>query len=431
MNINMNNIKITTVGLGYVGLPLSLLLAKKFDVTGFDISAKRIEELNSNIDLTKEATSDDLKESTAKFTDNQEAIADGNIVIVTVPTPIDQYKKPDLRPIESATRTVGKNLTKDTIVVYESTVYPGLTEEICIPILEKESGLKWKQDFNVGYSPERVNPGDKNHTIDKIVKVVAGDTEEVKNLLAEVYGSVVTAGIHVASDIKTAEAAKVIENTQRDLNIALMNELSMIFNRMNINTLDVIEAAGTKWNFLKFTPGLVGGHCIGVDPYYLTSKAEKIGYYPQVILSGREINDNMGRYVAQETIKRILKSKKETKGNKILICGFTFKENVPDLRNTRVIDVYNELTEYGFDVDVYDPVANNDDIKEEYNISMIDEIGANYLAVIVAVNHKEFLTNLKFNYCKSIQSGDPIVVDIKGIYREMPEAKNDPMYFSL
>lgn len=427
----IEEVKITTVGLGYVGLPLSLLLAKKYPVTGFDISEKRIEQLKANTDLTREATEEELKETSMSFSNDDNVISESNIVIVTVPTPIDQYKKPDLGPITSATRTVGKKLSKGTIVVYESTVYPGLTEEICIPILEKESGLKWKQGFHVGYSPERVNPGDKNHTIDKIVKVVAGDTDEVKELLLNVYGSVVTAGVHGARDIKTAEAAKVIENTQRDLNIALMNELSIIFNKMNINTLDVIEAAGTKWNFLKFTPGLVGGHCIGVDPYYLTSKAEKIGYYPQVILSGRDINDNMGRYVAQETIKRILKSKKETKNKKILICGFTFKENVPDLRNTRVIDVYNELVDYGFDVEVYDPVANSDDIREEYGLDMTDSIKSDYLATIVAVNHKVFEKELTFEYCKSLQSGAPIVVDIKGIYRNNTQAQKDPLYFSL
>jgi len=427
----IENIKIATVGLGYVGLPLSLLLAKKYSVSGFDISEKRIEQLRDHVDLTREATAEELRETNMTFSNDEKVISESNVIIVTVPTPIDQYKKPELTPITSATKTVAKNLKKGSIVVYESTVYPGLSEEICIPILESESGLKWKEDFNIGYSPERVNPGDKNHTIDKIVKVVAGDTDEVKDLLMEMYGSVVTAGVHGARDIKTAEAAKVIENTQRDLNIALMNELSIIFNKMGINTLDVIEAAGTKWNFLKFTPGLVGGHCIGVDPYYLTSKAEKIGYYPQVILSGRDINDNMGRHVAQETIKRILKSKKDTQGKKILICGFTFKENVPDLRNTRVIDVYNELVDYGFEVEVYDPVANSEDIKEEYGLDMADSIKSDYLAVIVAVNHKVFESELTYDYCRSLQVGEPIIIDIKGIYRNEERARSSALYFSL
>ena len=291
MNTKIEDVKICVIGLGYVGLPLSLLLAKKYNVTGFDINQARVNQLLDFKDVTNEATEEDLKNTSMKFTCDQQIIKENNVIIVTVPTPIDEYKKPDLTPIISATKTVGKNLSKGSIVVYESTVFPGLTEDICVPILEKESGLNWKKDFNIGYSPERVNPGDKNHTIDKIVKVVSGDTTETKELLLEIYGSVVTAGVHAAPNIKTAEAAKVIENTQRDLNIALMNELSIIFNKLDINTNDVIEAAGTKWNFLKFTPGLVGGHCIGVDPYYLTFKAEAVGHHPEVILSGRRINE--------------------------------------------------------------------------------------------------------------------------------------------
>jgi UDP-N-acetyl-D-galactosamine dehydrogenase len=341
-----NREKIAVVGLGYVGLPLAVLFDTKYSVIGFDISHQRVKELKEGYDRTREIESEKLQNCQIEFTNNPEKISEAKVIIVTVPTPIDNHNIPDLRPILSATKTVGKFLKPGAIVVYESTVYPGLTEEECIPILEKESGLKWKRDFNVGYSPERVNPGDKEHTIDKIKKVVAGDTPETTEFLAELYGSVIIAGVHKAPNIKTAEAAKVIENTQRDLNIALMNELSVIFNRMGIDTKAVLEAAGTKWNFLKFEPGLVGGHCIGVDPYYLTFKAQAIGYHPEVILAGRRINDYMGKFVAENTVKKLIKAGKPVKGSKVLILGITFKENISDIRNTKVVDVYNELKDF-------------------------------------------------------------------------------------
>ena len=331
------------VGLGYVGLPLAVLLATRHHVVGFDVAGGRVEELTRGVDSTGEVDEDTLRKCTATFTDDAEALAGCRIIIVTVPTPIDTQKRPDLGPLMAATRTVGKHLKRGGIVVYESTVYPGLTEEECVPVLEEESGLTWRQDFNVGYSPERVNPGDKNHTIDRIVKVVAGDNRESADLLCNLYGSVVTAGVHRAPDIKTAEAAKVIENTQRDLNIALMNELSIIFNRLGIDTHEVLKAAGTKWNFLPFVPGLVGGHCIGVDPYYLTYKAESIGNHPRMILAGRRINDNMGKHVAENTVKKLISAGKRVKGSRILIMGLTFKEDISDIRNTRIHRIHDEL----------------------------------------------------------------------------------------
>ena len=426
----MKNIKICVLGLGYVGLPLSLLLAKKFSVMGFDIDSERVDALRQFKDSTGETKREELKNTTVKFSNDESVISECDLVIVTVPTPIDRLKKPDLSLIVSATKTVGKNLKKGSTVVYESTVYPGLTEGVCVPLLEKESKLKWKKDFYVGYSPERVNPGDKNHTIEKIIKVVAGDTEKTKKLLEEVYGRIISAGVYAVDNIKTAEAAKVIENTQRDLNIALMNELSMIFNKMGIDTLQVIEAAGTKWNFVPFTPGLVGGHCIGVDPYYLTFKAEEIGYSPRVILSGRKINDSMGKYIAQETIKRVLISKKGGV-DKVLICGATFKENVLDIRNTKVVDIYRELEKHGFSVDLYDPMVDGGEMFREYGIKMSNKIGKDYSAVIIAVNHNLFQGSLTYEYCRSIQTSPPIVIDIKGIYRFNKGVVDDPLYFSL
>lgn len=432
MNTNIEDVKICVIGLGYVGLPLSLLLAKKYTVTGFDINQVRVNQLLDFKDVTNEATEQDLKNTSMKFTCEQETIRENNVIIVTVPTPIDEYKKPDLTPIVSATRTVGKNLSKGSIVIYESTVFPGLTEDICVPILEKESGLKWKEDFNIGYSPERVNPGDKNHTIDKIVKVVSADTTETQELLLQIYGSVITAGVHAAPNIKTAEAAKVIENTQRDLNIALMNELSIIFNKLDINTNDVIEAAGTKWNFLKFTPGLVGGHCIGVDPYYLTFKAEAVGHHPEVILSGRRINDNMGKHVAQQTIKNIIKAGKSVQGGKVLIAGFTFKENVPDLRNTKVIDIYNELKEFGVTPVVYDPHVNNDEMKHEYGITSIIDYKSEgpFLGIIIAVKHEEFKEQLSVEKCIELQNGQPVITDLKGMI-DRENMNENILYYSL
>lgn len=430
-----NREKIAVVGLGYVGLPLAVLFDTKYSVIGFDISHQRVKELKEGYDRTREIESEKLQNCQIEFTNNPEKISEAKVIIVTVPTPIDNHNIPDLRPILSATKTVGKFLKPGAIVVYESTVYPGLTEEECIPILEKESGLKWKRDFNVGYSPERVNPGDKEHTIDRIKKVVAGDIPETTEFLAELYGSVITAGVHKAPNIKTAEAAKVIENTQRDLNIALMNELSVIFNRMGIDTKAVLEAAGTKWNFLKFEPGLVGGHCIGVDPYYLTFKAQAIGYHPEVILAGRRINDYMGKFVAENTVKKLIKAGKPVKGSKVLILGITFKENISDIRNTKVVDVYNELKDFGVDVYIYDPFAYPDEVKKEYGIELIENIEsyAPYDAIVVAVKHKPFIDNLSFKEYKKLSKRDskPILIDIKGIYDREDARKEGFLYWRL
>jgi len=431
-NFNKDKINITVVGLGYVGLPLAILLAKKFNVTGLDISDNRISDLSKNHDHTNEVTTKDLSSSTATFTTDPTCIKDSNFIIVTVPTPIDNNKNPDLTPVIKATEMIGNFLQNDSIVVYESTVYPGVTEDICAPILEKHSSLEWKKGFSLGYSPERVNPGDKTHTIDKIIKVVSGDTPSTTEIVKYVYDSIVTAGVHVAPSIKTAEAAKVIENTQRDLNIALMNELSIIFNKMDINTKDVLRAAETKWNFLKFYPGLVGGHCIGVDPYYLTFKAKELGYNPQVILSGRNINDNMGSYIANQTIKSIIKSGKNINDGKILICGFSFKENVPDLRNTRVIDIYNELQDYNLDVDIYDPMIDKTELKAEYGLNAVNSISdTKYLAVIIAVKHNDFLDIITADKLKEIQTGAPIVMDIKGFINNGHKEFQDGHYFTL
>ncbi|MBK3333210.1 nucleotide sugar dehydrogenase [Persephonella atlantica] len=427
--------KIAVIGLGYVGLPLAVLLDKKHDVIGFDINSERIKELKEGYDRTREVEPQELKNCSVEFTDNPEKISQAKVIIITVPTPIDKHNIPDLRPIKSATRTVGRYMQKGSIVVYESTVYPGLTEEECVPILEQESGLKWKKDFNVGYSPERVNPGDKQHTIDKIVKVVAGDTPEITEFLAQLYGSVITAGVHKAPDIKTAEAAKVIENTQRDLNIALMNELSVIFNKMGIDTKAVLEAASTKWNFLRFEPGLVGGHCIGVDPYYLTFKAQAIGHHPEVILAGRRINDYMGKFVAENTVKNLIKAGKAVKGSKVLILGLTFKENISDIRNTKVIDVYNELKEYGINVYIYDPYAYPEEVKEEYGIELLDNLEKHkpYDAVVVAVKHRPFIEEIDFKkYKELMNNGDkPVLIDIKGLYSREKALKEGFLYWRL
>ncbi len=428
-----NSEKIAVVGLGYVGLPLAVLLNKKFNIIGYDINPQRIKELKEGYDRTKEVESQDLKNSTIFFTDDPEKLSEAKVIIVTVPTPIDKHNIPDLKPILSATKTVGKYMKKGSIVVYESTVYPGLTEEECVPILEKESGLIWKKDFNIGYSPERVNPGDKQHTIDKIKKVVAGDTPEVTEFLAQLYGSVIIAGIHKAPDIKTAEAAKVIENTQRDLNIALMNELSIIFNKMGIDTKAVLEAAGTKWNFLKFEPGLVGGHCIGVDPYYLTFKAQSIGYHPEVILAGRRINDYMGKYVAENTVKKLIKAGKSVKGSKVLILGLTFKENISDIRNTKVIDIYRELLEYGIEVYIHDPFAYPDEVEYEYNIKLLKDIKekAPYDGIIVAVKHRSFIEELDFKTFKEVTKENPVLIDVKGLYSKEKAIKEGFLYWRL
>ena len=410
--------QICVAGLGYVGLPLAVRLASKFKIVGFDVNQARIAELTKGHDGTGEVDKDDLQNAGLELSADGSLISESRLIIVTVPTPIDRNSRPDLRPILAATRTVGQHLKKGSMVVYESTVYPGLTEEECVPILEAESGLKWKEDFWVGYSPERINPGDKVHTVDKITKVVAGDTEETSRFLEEIYGSVITAGIHVAPSIAVAEAAKVIENTQRDLNIALMNELALIFGRLGISTKDVLEAAGTKWNFLKFTPGLVGGHCIGVDPYYLTHRAESVGYHPQVILAGRRINDDMGRYVAEQTVKHLIQANKPVNGSRVLILGVTFKENVPDLRNTRVIDIIRELEDYKIHVTAHDPYAEPQEALDEYNLELSQDFAEDtpYDAVILAVAHDAYKKDCTLEKLKSICSDPPILIDIKWLF---------------
>ncbi len=386
-----NDIHIGVVGLGYVGLPLAVEFGKQLKTTGLDINTLRLEELRKGLDRTLEVTEDELlSASHLSFSASLNDLRKCNVFIVTVPTPIDGHKVPDLNPVRSATEMVGKALKKNDVVIYESTVYPGVTEDICVPILEEISSLKFNQDFYVGYSPERINPGDKEHRLTTIKKVTSGSTPETADFVDQLYQKIITAGTHKASSIMVAEAAKVIENTQRDVNIALVNELSLIFNRMNIDTLEVLEAAGTKWNFLPFRPGLVGGHCIGVDPYYLTYKAQEIGYNPEIILSGRRINDGMGPYVAESVIKLMTQKKIHAVDAKILILGFAFKENCPDIRNTRVIDIVDEFTTYHAQVDIYDPWLELEEAKAEYDASFITEITNKYDAIILAVNHDEF-----------------------------------------
>jgi UDP-N-acetyl-D-galactosamine dehydrogenase len=381
--------KIAVVGLGYVGLPLAVHLSRHFDVVGYDFKARRIAELKSGRDRTLEVSDEEMATATVDYTDDASVLGDCRLIIVAVPTPIDQYRIPDLTPLRSASESTGRHLTKGSCVVFESTVYPGATEEVCVPILEKESGLVFGRDFTVGYSPERINPGDKVHTVDKIMKIVSGSDEPTARLLEKVYGSVVKAGIHLAPTLKVAEAAKVIENTQRDLNIALMNELSMIFDIMGIDTTAVLEAAGTKWNFLPFRPGLVGGHCIGVDPYYLTFKAESIGYHPEMILAGRRINDGMGKYVAERVVKLMIQEGKQINRTRVGVLGITFKEDVPDLRNTRVVDIIAELADFGVDVLVHDPLADPEEAKTYYNVELktLDQLNG-VDALVLAVSHR-------------------------------------------
>lgn len=411
--------KIAVVGLGYVGLPLCVGLGRVFKgVIGFDISESRINELKSGNDWTLEVSSEDIKKASVEFTTNPRALKNASVIIIAVPTPINSHNIPDLRPLESASEIVGSNMSKGAIVVYESTVYPGVTEDICGSILEKYSGMKAGMDFKLGYSPERINPGDKVHTLENIVKVVAGQDNETTELLAEIYGKVVKAGIYKAPDIKTAEAAKVIENIQRDLNIALINELSIIFHKLGLDTREVLDAAKTKWNFLPFEPGLVGGHCIGVDPYYLTFKAQEVGYHPEVILAGRRINDYMGKYIAEQTIKELIKAQVAVKGSKVLIMGFTFKENVKDVRNTRVIDIYNELREYGVSPFVYDPEADREEVRLEYGIDIIagPEDSFPYDGIIMAVKHNKFM-NFSAEYLRSLcGNSNPVFIDVKGFF---------------
>ncbi|MCT7610725.1 Vi polysaccharide biosynthesis UDP-N-acetylglucosamine C-6 dehydrogenase TviB [Aliarcobacter butzleri] len=407
--------KICVIGLGYVGLPLAHAFSIKYEVVGFDISKWRIDELSSGYDRTLELTESQVKEAIKngmKFSLDINDIKDCNIYIVTVPTPIDKNKRPDLTPLIKASETVGKVLKKGDIVIYESTVYPGATEEDCVPVLEKFSNLKFNTDFFCGYSPERINPGDKEHTVTKILKVTSGSTPEIGKKVNELYASIITAGTHLAPTIKVAEAAKVIENSQRDINIAFVNELAIIFNKLGINTNDVLAAAGTKWNFLPFRPGLVGGHCIGVDPYYLTHKAQSIGYNPEIILAGRRLNDNMGIYVANQVIKLMIKKGHKIEGSKVLVLGITFKENCPDIRNSRVIDVIEELQEFGCNIDVYDPWADTKEVEHEYNLKLTKELNiAKYEAIVLAVAHNEF-KQLK------LKTNENIVFDIKSILDE-------------
>ena len=410
--------KIAVVGMGYVGLPLCISLGRAFrGVIGFDISDIRIRELASGHDRTEEVSAEDILAGAIEFTSHPGKLREASVIIVAVPTPINSHKMPDLRPLQSASATVGRHLSRGSVIVYESTVYPGVTEDICGPIIEQHSGLKAGSGFKLGYSPERINPGDKRHKLESIVKVVAGQDSETTDLLAGIYGSVVKEGVHRAPDIRTAEAAKVIENIQRDLNIALVNELAIIFHRLGIDTGKVLEAAATKWNFLPFQPGLVGGHCIGGDPYYLTFKAQEAGYHPEVILAGRRINDYMGKYIAEQTIKELIKSDTAVKGSRILIMGFTFKEDVKDVRNTRVIDIYNELKEYGVQPFIFDPEADKDEVKSEYSIDLIEEPKnfCPYEGIIAAVKHKKF-GEFSMEYLRSICNTNPALIDVKRVF---------------
>lgn len=407
---------LAVIGLGYVGLPIALAFAKKIKVVGFDINAERIKMMQTHQDPSQELSAEDFENCDIIFTHQIEDLADVRFFIVAVPTPIDEHSQPNLMPLLSASRTVGKVLKKGDYVVFESTVYPGCTEEDCIPILEQESGLKYIDDFKVGYSPERINPGDKEHTLANIVKVVSGcDTDSLEQI-AKVYELVVAAGLHRAASIKVAEAAKIIENTQRDVNIALMNELSLIFDKMNINTYDVLAAAGTKWNFLKFVPGLVGGHCIGVDPYYLTYKAKELGYTPAVILSGRAINDSMGAYIAKKTVQKIIKQGANPAEASVLVMGVTFKENVSDIRNSKVVDVIRELQSFSIKVDAIDPLANAKEFYEEYHFQLASQASGRYDAIILAVNHKNYL-DLKENDFLQWAKPNAVFVDVKGVFR--------------
>ena len=429
--------KIAVIGLGYVGLPLAVRFAEKgFDVLGFDLSLRRVEELKRGFDRTGEVDEERLKSVKIFLTSRSEDLRGRELFIVTVPTPVDEHKIPDLSKVIQATEIVSGALSKGGIVVYESTVYPGVTEEVCVPILERGSGLKHLLDFNVGYSPERVNPGDKEHTLERVVKVVAGDTPQVTELLAQVYGQIIDAGVFKASSIRVAEAAKVIENVQRDLNIALMNELAILFRRMGIPMRDVLEAASTKWNFLKFHPGLVGGHCIGVDPYYLTYKAQEVGYHPEVILAGRRLNDNMGRYVAREFVKELVKLNHALKGTKALIMGFAFKENVRDFRNTKVIDIVRELREFSIEAVVWDPVVDAQDALVEYKdlsiVSSAEALDGGFCGIVFAVPHAEFKRySLSFLRSLCLKDPVPVIFDVRWSFQRSLAEKEGFHYVSL
>lgn len=408
--------KLSLVGLGYVGMPIAVAFAKKINVIGYDLNEKKIELYKNGIDPTNEVGNDAIKNTTVEFTADETKLREAKFHIVAVPTPVNDDHTPDLTPVEGASRILGRNLTKGSIVVFESTVYPGVTEDVCVPILEKESGLKCGEDFKIGYSPERINPGDKVHRLETIKKIVSGMDEEALDCIAKVYELVVEAGVHRAESIKVAEAAKVIENSQRDINIAFMNELSIIFNKMGIDTQSVLKAAGTKWNFLPFFPGLVGGHCIGVDPYYLTYKAEMMGYHSQVILAGRRINDDMGKYVAENVVKNLIKAGKAVRGAKVAILGFTFKENCPDTRNTKVIDIVNELNEYGISPVIADPQADADEAKRLYGVEFVsaDDI-KDMDAVVLAVAHTQFKSLSLSDIDKLFGEGKKVLLDIKGL----------------
>jgi len=406
--------KIGIIGLGYVGLPLAVEFGRHFDTIGLDINAQRVTELKDGLDRSLEVDADELASAKRlSYTANPADLAGCNVYIVTVPTPIDAHKRPDLTPLEKASQTIGKILSRDDIVIYESTVYPGATEEVCVPILEAQSGLVFNRDFYCGYSPERINPGDKEHRVTTIKKVTSGSTPEITDFVDELYRKIITAGTHKASSIKVAEAAKVIENTQRDVNIALINELAILFNKLGLNTLEVLEAAGSKWNFLPFRPGLVGGHCIGVDPYYLTHKAQEVGYHPEIILAGRRINDGMGEYVASRLVKLMTQKRLQVCQANILILGLTFKENCPDIRNTRVTDIIKELESYNARIDVYDPWANPEEVHEEYGIDLLRELSAGkYDAVVVAVAHREFRA-MGIEAIRALAKPDGILFDVK------------------
>jgi UDP-N-acetyl-D-galactosamine dehydrogenase len=411
------NEKLAVIGLGYVGLPIAIEFAKKISVIGFDIKPDRIELMKKGIDPSRELESDAFNGCEILYTAITDDLKQAKFYIVAVPTPIDEHNLPDLKPLLSATETVGKVLKKGDYVVYESTVYPGCTEEDCVPLLEKLSGLKYIEDFKVGFSPERINPGDKEHTLTRIVKVSSGCDAESAEIIAKTYELIITAGVHRASSIKVAEAAKIIENTQRDINIAFMNELSLIFCRMGINTYEVLEAAGTKWNFLKFFPGLVGGHCIGVDPYYLVYKAKELGYHPQIISAGRFINDSMGGYVAKQTVKKIIAADKNVKDSRVLLMGVTFKEDVSDIRNSKVADIISELQSYGVkNIDIVDPFANHEEVAHEYGFKMTDGPHGKYDSIIVAVSHKDYI-NLSNSFFETYAGDGCVFVDVKGIYK--------------
>lgn len=422
--------KISVIGLGYVGLPLALVFAKKFSVIGFDINEARVELMKKGIDPSKELEPEAFEGCDIPYTANPEDLKQAHFHIVAVPTPVDNAKVPDLKPVLSATRTVGKALKRGDYVIYESTVYPGCTEDDCLPILEELSGLKLGKEFKLGYSPERINPGDKEHTLERILKIVSGSDEEALEVIAQTYSAIIQAGIYKASSIKVAEAAKVIENTQRDINISLMNELSMIFDMLGIDTKEVLEAAGTKWNFLKFVPGLVGGHCIGVDPYYLVHKSRQLGYEPKVILSGRSINDGMPGHIAKRLVQKLIKRGKSPQESRVLVMGVTFKENVADIRNSKVADLVKELMQYSINVHMVDPYASPNEFAHEYGLTLMDAPSKDYDAIIVAVNHREY-EQFDLSYFKSLMKEDPILLDLKGVYQPAVVKQNGLAYWRL